>query len=78
MSPVAKTLALVAAAIALVGVVAIAVVTAVAVVASDDGLDFLAIPILAIGIVLVIATLLVFAVIFQGIRSLREEADEPL
>ena len=74
MSPVAKALALVAAAIALVGVVALAVVT-VAAVFGDDPLGFFAIPILLAGVVLVIATLLVFAVILQGIRNLRDVDD---
>jgi TRAP-type C4-dicarboxylate transport system permease small subunit len=77
MSPVAKALALVAAAVALVGVVAIAVVT-VAVVRGDDPLGVLAIPILLVGFVLAIGTLLVFAVIFQGIRNLRDEPEDSI
>ena len=54
--------------------VALAVVT-VAAVFGDDPLGFFAIPILLAGVVLVIATLLVFAVILQGIRNLRDVDD---
>jgi TRAP-type C4-dicarboxylate transport system permease small subunit len=75
MSPIAKVLALVAGAVALVGAIGLVVIT-IAAVTGDDPLTVFAIPILAVGIVLVIATLLVFAVILQGIRNLRRDPND--
>jgi hypothetical protein len=76
MSPVARALALVAGAVALVGVIALAVITVAAVIGSDP-LALFAMPILVVGVLLIIAALLAFAVIFQGIKDLQSEPDDP-
>jgi ABC-type Na+ efflux pump permease subunit len=76
MSPVAKALALVAGAVALVGVIALAVITVAAVIGSDP-LALFAMPILVVGVIIIIAALLAFAVIFQGINDLHSEPDDP-
>jgi ABC-type Na+ efflux pump permease subunit len=76
MSPVAKALALVAGAVALVGVIALAVITVAAVIGSDP-LALFAMPILVVGVVIIIAALLAFAVIFPVIKDLQSEPDDP-
>jgi hypothetical protein len=53
-------------------------VVTVAAVFGDDPLGFLAVPILVVGLVLVLGTLLVLAVIFQGLRDFRNKPDELL
>jgi ABC-type Na+ efflux pump permease subunit len=76
MSPVAKALALVPGAVALVGVIALAVITVAAVIGSGP-LALFAMPILVVGVLIIIAALLAFAVIVQGINDLQSEPDDP-
>ena len=67
----AKLLAVMGGVTALVGVVALVAVTVVGL-TSDDPLSIFAIPLLAFGVIVVVGILLVFAVIAQGVRNLRE------
>ena len=71
MSSMAKLLAVMGGVTALVGVVALVAVTVVGL-TSDDPLSIFAIPLLAFGVIVVVGILLVFAVIAQGVRNLRE------
>ena len=58
------------------GVIALAMITVAAVVGSDP-LTLFAMPILVVGVGIVIAALLTFAVIFQGVKDLQSEPDDP-
>ena len=76
MTPLARILVLIAGVAAVVGVVAIGFIAALVALTSDDPLDVFAIPLLAFAVVVVVATLLLMAVIAQGVKSLREGPEE--
>jgi hypothetical protein len=71
-SPLARFLAVV---VALLGLVAVVVVFVLAL-TSDDPLNILAIPVVALGAVGLVAAVLLFGVMAQGVRNLRREPDE--
>jgi len=70
----AKLLAVMGGVTALVGVVAPGAVIVIGL-TSDDPLSIFAIPLLAFGVIVVVGILLVFAVIAQGVRTLREPVE---
>jgi hypothetical protein len=80
MTRLAKILVSMAGVVAVVGVAAIGLVAVLAVLQSDDGLDFFAVPLVAFAVVIVVGTLVVLGVIAQGVKTLRErpEDEEPL
>ena len=67
----AKLLVVIGGVTAFVGIVALGAVPVIGL-TSDDPLSIFAIPLLAFGVIGVVGTLLVFAVIAQGVRNLRE------
>ena len=67
----AKLLVVIGGVTAFVGIVALGAVTVIGL-TSDDPLSIFAIPLLAFGVIGVVGILLVFAVIAQGVRNLRE------
>jgi hypothetical protein len=67
----AKVLIVIGGVTALVGVVALGAVTVIGL-TSDDALNIFAIPLLAFGVIVVVGILLIFAVIAQGVKNLRE------
>jgi len=68
----AKLLVVIGGVAAVGGVFALGGAVTVIALTSDDPLDILAIPILAFGVIAVVGILLVFAVIAQGVKNLRE------
>jgi hypothetical protein len=70
----AKLLVAIGGVTAVVGVVALGAVTVIGL-TSDDPLSIFAIPLLAFGVILVVGILLVFAVIAQGVKNLREPVE---
>jgi hypothetical protein len=74
-SPLAKFLAVVGVLAALVGVVGVAVVVVLAL-TSDDPLSVFAVPIVAFGVMVVVAAIFLFAVMAQGVSNLRRGPEE--
>jgi hypothetical protein len=70
----AKLLVVIGGVTVVAGVVALGVATVIGL-TSDDPLSIFAIPLLAFGVIVVVGILLVFAVIAQGVKNLREPVE---